>query len=202
MTLLAVLRHAPTAWNHTRRLQGRADIAITEEARARMARRFVPLPYAGWRALSSPLSRCLQTASVLGLVVIVDERLVEMDWGDYQGSTVDELRQREADTFDANEHRGLDFTPPRGESPRDVQARLAPLLARIAADATPTLAVTHRGVIRAIYAAATGWDMTGEPPHRLDLYDTLQVFALAPDGSPSIAQLNLPLEWRSRRGDS
>ena len=132
MTLLALLRHAPTAWNHTKRLQGRADIAITEEARGRMARRMVPPPYADWRALASPLGRCLQTASVLGLVVTADERLVEMDWGEYQGSTIDELRLRESDSFDANEHRGLDFKPPGGESPREVQTRLAPLLARLA----------------------------------------------------------------------
>ncbi len=201
MTLLAVLRHAPTSWNHNKRLQGRADIAITEEARARMARRFVPSPYADWRALASPLGRCLQTASALRLVVASEERLIEMDWGEYQGSTIDELRLREGDAFDANEHRGLDFRPPGGESPRDVQARLAPLLARLAAEAKPTLAVTHRGVIRALYATAAGWDMTGDPPHKLDLYDTLQVFALAQDGSPSIARLNLALGWRSRSGE-
>ena len=101
----------------------------------------------------------------------------------------------------ANERSGLDFKPPGGESPRDVQIRVAPLLARLAGEGRPTLAVTHRGVIRAIYAAAAGWDMTGDPPHRLDLYDTLQIFTLAPDGSPSIERLNVPLAWRNRRAN-
>ena len=201
MTLLAVLRHAPTAWNHNKRLQGRADIAITEEARVRMERRYVPSPYAEWRALSSPLGRCLQTAAALDLVVTPDDRLIEMDWGAYQGSTIDELHIREGDAFAANERSGLDFKPPGGESPRDVQVRVAPLLARLAGEGRPTLAVTHRGVIRAIYAAAAGWDMTGDPPHRLDLYDTLQIFTLAPDGSPGIERLNVPLAWRNRRAN-
>ncbi len=202
MTQLALLRHAPTAWNHNKRLQGRADIPITAEARVRMARRIVPPPYAAWRALASPLGRCLQTAAALGLVVTQDARLIEMDWGEYQGHTIDELRLREGEAFTANERSGLDFKPPRGESPREVQARLAPLLARLAAEGRPTLAVTHRGVIRAIYATAAGWDMTADPPDRLDLYDTLQVFSLAADGRPSIAQLNLTLAWRRGRIDA
>jgi probable phosphoglycerate mutase len=69
------------------------------------------------------------------------------------------------------------------------------LLAELAADGRPTLAVTHRGVIRAIYARAIGWDMTGEPPHGVDLY-ALQMFELAADGMPSIDRLNVPLALR------
>jgi broad specificity phosphatase PhoE len=196
MTLLALLRHAPTAWNQERRLQGRADIPITEAARAALARRAVPLPYRQWQTLSSPLARCLQTAAALGLAPIADPRLVEMDWGVYQGKTVDALRRSEGRRFRENELRGLDFTPPGGESPRQVQGRLAPLLAEIAARDTPALAVTHRGVIRALYARAVGWDMGGDPPHRLELYGALQVFRLAPDGTPSIETLNLPFDVR------
>ena len=41
----------------------------------------------------------------------------------------------------------------------------------------PTLAVTHRGVIRAILAEATGWDMRGKPPARLD-WDAVHLFML------------------------
>jgi broad specificity phosphatase PhoE len=196
MTLLAVLRHGPTAWNQERRLQGRADIPITEAARAVLERRAVPLPCRAWRALSSPLARCLQTAAALGLRPVADPRLVEMDWGAYQGKTVDALRRSEGQRFRENESRGLDFSPPGGESPRQVQERLAPLLAEIAAGGTPALAVTHRGVIRALYARAVGWGMHGDPPHRLELYGALQVFRLASDGAPSIETLNLPFDLR------
>jgi broad specificity phosphatase PhoE len=192
VTLLALIRHAPTAWNQERRLQGRADIAITAAARDALAGQALPPAFRDWRVLSSPLSRCLQTAAALGLSPAIDPRLIEMDWGEFQGHTIAALRRAGGVAFRDEEARGLDFRPPRGESPRDVQARLAPLLAQIAADGRPSLAVTHRGVIRALYARATGWDMTGHPPHRLELYGTLQVFRLAaPDGAPTIEALNL-----------
>jgi probable phosphoglycerate mutase len=153
------------------------------------------VPYAEFRALSSPLSRCRDTAALLGLVVTLDRRLVEMDWGEFQGRTLTELRAERGIDLITNETRGLDFRPPGGESPRDVQARMAPLLAEIAAAGTPTLAVTHRGVIRAIYAQAVGWDMTGKPPHGLELY-ALHVFTLEPDGRPQLADVNIALDCR------
>jgi probable phosphoglycerate mutase len=119
-----------------------------------------------------------------------------MDWGEYQGRTIDELRERHGVDFAANERRGLDLAPPGGESPRAVQARLAPLLAELAAAGRPTLAVTHRGVIRAIYARAAGWNMTGEPPDVLDLY-ALHVFVLEAGGAPRIERLNVALADRA-----
>ena len=197
MTLLALIRHAPTAWNQERRLQGRADIPITATAHEMLAAHALPPALRDWDALSSPLSRCLQTAARLGLSPAIDPRLIEMDWGDLQGRTIAELRRTGGRAFQEEEARGLDFRPPRGESPRDVQTRLAPLLAEIATRGRPILAVTHRGVIRALYARAVGWDMTGHPPHRLELYGTLQVFRLAaPDGAPTIEALNLRLVAR------
>lgn len=195
MTLLALIRHAPTAWNREGRMQGRTDVPLLDESRADLMRRAVPEPYAIFRALASPLRRCLDTASLLRLVVTPDPRLVEMDWGDYQGRTLKELRARHGFDLAENEARGLDFKPPHGESPRDVQARVAPLLTEIAAAGRPTLAVTHRGVIRAIYARAIGWTMTGEAPQELDVY-AVHVFRLAEDGTPALERLNVPLELR------
>ncbi len=195
MTLLALLRHGPTEWNVARRLQGRADIPLTDATREELRHRRIPAPYAGFRALSSPLVRCRDTATLLGLAPQPDPRLVEMDWGDYQGQTVAELRAKLGAEFARDEIRGLDFHPPGGESPRAVQDRVAPLLAEIAAAGTPTLAITHRGVIRAIYARAVGWDMTADAPHRLDLY-VLQLFRLDSNGRPSLERLNVPLEAR------
>src|SRR3546814_19841125 len=63
----------------------------------------------------------------------------------------------------ANEARGLDFRPPGGESPRDVQDRLRPLLAELADAGEDVVAVSHKGVLRALYALASGWDMRGKP---------------------------------------
>ena len=73
--------------------------------------------------------------------------------------------------------------------------RVAPLLAEIARAGRPTIAVTHRGVIRAIYARAIGWAMSGEAPQELDLY-AVHVFRLAPGGAPALERLNVPMEPR------
>lgn len=195
MTLLVLLRHGPTEWNTARRLQGRADVPLSAASREELRLRQIPAPFAGFRILCSPLLRCRETAELLGLAARAEPRLIEMDWGAYQGFTVAELRARLGPEFANDEVRGLDFQPPGGESPRAVQQRVAPLLAEIAAADLPTLAVTHRGVIRAIYASATGWDMTADSPHRLDLY-VMQVFRLARDGTPAIEALNVPLGRR------
>jgi broad specificity phosphatase PhoE len=196
MTTLALLRHAPTEWNAARRLQGRADIALSAASRTALATRRLPAELAGFRCLASPLLRTQETALLLGRNAEVDPRLIEMDWGRYEGRTIADLRREQGDAFTANEARGLDFTPDGGESPRAVQARIEPLLADIARGGQPTLAVTHRGVIRAIYARAIGWDMTGESPHKLDLY-AMQIFTLDVSGTPHIARLNVPLEERT-----
>ena len=193
MTLLALIRHAPTAWNREGRMQGREDVPLLDESRADLRRRRVPAPYGGFRALCSPLRRCLDTAAMLGLVVTPEPRLIEMDWGGFRGRTLAELREAHDEDFARNESRGLDFRPPGGESPRDVQARVAPLLREIGAAGRPVLAVTHRGVIRAIYAQATDWDMTGDPPVGFDVY-ALHLFAVDRDGVPRVEALNLPLE--------
>jgi probable phosphoglycerate mutase len=92
----------------------------------------------------------------------------------------------------AIEARGLDLTPAGGESPRAVQARLLLLLARLAAAGRPTGAVTHKGVLRALLALATGWDMRGDPPVKLRPA-TLHLFELAADGTPRLVRANLAL---------
>ena len=193
MTTLVLLRHAPTDWNAAKRLQGRADMAISETSGAELRRRRLPAAAAGLPALSSPLRRCLETAALLGVRPAIEARLIEMDWGAYEGHTLADLQQTFGFDFAANEARGLDFRPPDGESPRDVQVRIDPLLAEIAAAGRATLAVTHRGVIRAVYARAVGWDMKSTPPHELDLY-AVNIFELGPDGAPAIGELNVPLE--------
>jgi broad specificity phosphatase PhoE len=93
----------------------------------------------------------------------------------------------------AREALGLDFKAPEGESPGEVQARLRPLLARLAELERPTVLVTHKAVIRALYALATGWTMIGKPQHKLRP-NCAQVFRLSDDGTPAVERLNRSLE--------
>ena len=103
-----------------------------------------------------------------------------------------DLRAEMGDAFDRMEALGIDFQRPGGESPRQVQARLRPLLAELADRRRPTVAVTHRGIIRALYAQAVGWDMKDDPPQAL-LDDCAHVFALEDDGGLHIERLNVNL---------
>jgi probable phosphoglycerate mutase len=113
-----------------------------------------------------------------------------MDWGDWEGQTLKSLREEHGSQMAENEARGLDFRAPGGESPRDVQVRLRPLLRSLSG---PTIFVTHKGVLRALYALATGWAMTDRPPTKL-LDGRAHTFDVGVDGLPAVAELNIPLE--------
>ncbi len=193
MTRLAMIRHAPTAWNEAGRIQGHADEPLSADGRRAAAGWRLPpeLGAVAWR--SSPLGRARETARLRAAHACATEaRLIEMDWGAWEGRRLAELRAELGAAMTENEARGLDFRPAGGESPRDVQARLAPWLAELARAGRPVAAVSHKGVIRALYAKAAGWDMTGEPPTRL-AWDRAHLFSLAADGTPTVAALNLPL---------
>lgn len=187
MTRLALLRHADTAWSVQGRIQGRVDLPLLKNSS-------VALPDVcrrGMHVVTSPLARCVQTAALIGAPDAPREpRISEMSWGDWEGETLVALRERLGDEMRRNEERGLDFQPPRGESPRLVIERAKPWLQEVARAGIPTLAVTHRGVIRAILAEATGWDMRGTPPAKLD-WATVHLFDLAADGTPRVLQLNV-----------
>ena len=168
MTPVLLVRHGPTAWNESGRIQGRADVELSARGRAVVARWRLPAAWAEARLLSSPLRRARETAAILtGRVPRIDHRLSEMDWGRFQGRRLADLRAEAPAAMAANEARGLDFRPPGGESPREVCARLHSLLAELAADPRPVVAVCHKGVIRAALVLATGWEMRSRPPVRL-----------------------------------
>src|SRR5258708_26648010 len=193
MTLRAVLRHGPTEWSGAHRLQGRSDLPLSPAGRDGVARWRVPPELAGWQWLTSPLRRATETAELLGLVQARREsRLIELAWGAWEGSTLAELDRIPEAALAERAAAGLEFQPPGGESPREVQARLLPLLAEIAHIGRPTGAITHKGVIRAVFALASGWDMLGKPPARLD-WQSPHLFPLDADGPPAVDRLHLPL---------
>ncbi len=173
---LALLRHAPTAWNEAGRIQGLSDIHLSRTGRAAARAWRLPDRLYGWRRLSSPMPRALETAALAGFRdPDIDPRLREMDWGNWEGETLDSLRHADPSAMATNEAAGLDFRPPGGESPREVRDRLLDLVRDLAADGRNTVAVTHRGVMRAALSAATSWDFSGAPPVRMPRYGLLML---------------------------
>src|SRR5438045_5863185 len=113
----------PTEWNATGRLQGRGDLPLPEGAPSWR----LPPEVAGLAWLTSPLRRATDTARLLGICEFtIEPRLTEMAWGEWEGATLAALRARLGAAMASAEAAGLDFRPPGGESPRDVQARLLP----------------------------------------------------------------------------
>jgi broad specificity phosphatase PhoE len=163
---ILLIRHGRTAWNEQERMQGRADIPLSPAGREQVLGWRLPEEWIEARWLSSPLCRATATAALLtSRPVDVEPRLIEMDWGAWEGRTLADLRTEAPEAMAANEALGLDFRPPGGESPREVHARLKSLLADLGDEMV--VCVTHKGVIRAALSLATGWDMRSKPPVHL-----------------------------------
>jgi probable phosphoglycerate mutase len=179
-------------------MQGRRDIPLNERGRAEILAWRIPAAPAGvprvempWH--SSPLARAIETAEILsGAPPHREPALIEMDWGEWEGFDLRTLRERDGEAFAKNEAAGLDFRPPGGESPREVRDRVLRFLTSCATAHDALIAVSHKGVLRAVLSAATGWDMTGKAPVRLRR-DAIHWFAVESGGRIDVLQCNLPL---------
>ena len=196
MSAFVILRHGPTDWTRQRRIQGRADRPLSEEGRAMVGRWRVPDLLQGFDWLASPLRRAVETARLMGVEPETDARLLELDWGAWEGESLTALRTRDPAAMAANEARGLDFRPPGGESYRELQDRLGVLLADRAKAGRPTVAVAHNGVILCLLALAAGWDLTGRRPAKVR-DACVHRFRLDERGHPEIVELNLPIRCAS-----
>jgi 2,3-bisphosphoglycerate-dependent phosphoglycerate mutase len=191
----AILRHAATAWNEQGRLQGMTDTPLSSAGSAAARSWRLPTPADGWRRMSSPLCRARQTAELVrpAAAIAVDSRLREMSFGLWEGRTLAELRAEGGDAFAAAERLGLDFHPPGGESPRMTMSRIGGWAIDVAVAGEPVFAVSHKAAIRALLSLATGWDMTGRQPIRLD-WRCLHFFNVDRDGKVTLERPNVAME--------
>jgi broad specificity phosphatase PhoE len=192
---VALIRHAPTAWNADGRVLGQADPPLSPEGVARATRWRLPPDLQaletknqlGWAV--SPLRRAVDTARLLGATApVVEPRLAEQDCGEWTGRLRSVVA---AETARA----GWDTAPPGGESPAVVLARVRGWLGDLAPGDGPDTwaAVTHMGVIRIVIAAALRWDLEAPAPLRL-LPGRLHRVRRRGDGLLQLVGLNEPLE--------
>ena len=165
---LVLLRHGPTEWNAEKRIQGQIDNPLSELGvkQVKRVRLSDELRQLAW--YTSPLKRARETAALLGISPKVEPALTEMHWGDWEGEILKPLRKRLGDEMRDNEARGLQFCPPGGESPAQVQHRLKVWLKQLAVKNEDCGAIVHKGIIRCMYALASGWDMRGDSPIGFD----------------------------------
>jgi probable phosphoglycerate mutase len=191
----ALLRHAPTVWNGEGRLQGLTDTCLSPEGEAAARHWRLPAPADGWKRMSSPLQRARRTAELVqpSMPVVIDSSLREMSFGIWEGFTIKELRATGGEAFATAEAAGLDFHPPGGESPRMAMARLSQWSSTLT---EPVVAVSHKAAIRALLALATGWNMLGRPPHKLD-WSCAHFFVAHDEERVTIERLNVSLNGAS-----
>jgi probable phosphoglycerate mutase len=195
---LALLRHGPTLWNAQGRIQGHIDIPLSDEGLEKMRGLLPPPPFEKARVFVSISRRARQTAEALGLIDAQwDARLMEQNWGDWEGLSRDGILARDGEEAFARAGTGLAFRPPGGESTAELHARVAAFLADVARGEGDAIAVAHLGVLRAAYTLATGWDMATPMPPDLDTTKVL-VLGLDPQGVPHLDALNVEFPLRPR----
>ncbi len=150
---LVVVRHGETEWSRLFKHTGRTDIALTERGReqalivrdALAGRRFD-------RVLVSPLSRALETCKLAGYGDQAEphEDLREWDYGVYEGTVTDEVRQEQPGWS------VWESPIPEGEDLAAVAARADRLIADIRAHPGDTLAFAHGHLLRVLAARWAG----------------------------------------------
>lgn len=92
--MIYIIRHGKTELNKAKVLQGRSNFPLNEEG-IRQAREAAELlgDVSFSRVFSSPLTRAVQTAEILAphIKPVIDERLIEMDYGPYEGADLTHL---------------------------------------------------------------------------------------------------------------
>jgi broad specificity phosphatase PhoE len=157
---LYYVRHGETDWNLAQRYQGQRDIPLNDTGRGQAARNGRTLleklgPDAeALDFVASPLSRTRETMEIvrreMGLAphaYRLDERLMEMNYGEWEGQLWKELPTADPAGFAARSADIWGWQPTGGESYRMLSDRVALWLADVKRDA---VVVSHGGVSRAL----------------------------------------------------
>jgi broad specificity phosphatase PhoE len=162
-------RHGETTWNMAGRYQGRMESALSAlGVRQGMAladaffarlQNGEPVPK---RIVSSPLLRCLATARFtadrLGIPVEIDERLIEIAHGTWDGRYRDDLAREDPERYRAWRNDPAHVSFDGGESLSDVLARWQSFARDLAREERHTLVATHDAVVRSALV-----DLMGRP---------------------------------------
>jgi len=165
MALFYFVRHGVSGWNAENRLCGRTDVPLSDEGRrqaARLAERLRGLSPAA--LYTSPLRRAVETAEIITAAVrltpVVEDRLIELDYGAWEGKTFAEVMEQDAEAFRAWDADPGNVSPRGGESGGQAMARVAPFLDELAArhpgEREHVIVVCHRTICRLIVCHALG----------------------------------------------
>lgn len=150
MKRLLLVRHGESEWNAVRRLQGQADIGLSEKGEAQ-ARALAPViaQLAPDLAITSDLRRARHTAELLGYPdARCEPDLREVNVGDWTGQEIARITADQPEEYRG--WRAGTFAPPGGENWADFCARTVRATEDAAKSADRLLVICHGGVIRAL----------------------------------------------------
>lgn len=149
--VLYLVRHGETALNVAGVFLGRADPPLTPRGVRQAAWLAANLPPAD-RVISSPLDRARRTADGFGVLVEVDERWIELDYGTLEGVHPSSAPQAVRDRW----HSDISYRPDGGESLSELSKRVRAACDDLAHDSMEqtVIVVTHVSPVKAAIAWA------------------------------------------------
>jgi alpha-ribazole phosphatase len=120
--VLILVRHGRTHANAQALLQGHMDPPL-DEVGVEQARRTASVLkdlYPTATVVSSPLQRARATAKAISDNIIIDERFIELNYGEYDGVPMTDIPPAVWNEWRTNHH----FRPPNGESLAELDARV------------------------------------------------------------------------------
>jgi alpha-ribazole phosphatase len=147
---------------------GQSDMALADSFPDEMADLHQKLPEFEQDCVvfSSPLTRCLQLANTFSDQVVIDGRLQELNFGDWEGKRFDDI---DADALQYWTDNFVSAAPPNGENFEDLYQRTGGFWQDLlATNAKQVLVISHAGVIRALLARALNLPLTNSFQLRID----------------------------------
>lgn len=177
---IVLIRHGRTDWNQKGLYQGHTDRPLLENSRTDLEAYKIPSLWQDYTIVASPLLRAQQTAQILfNRVDFTESKIIEMDMGEWEGKPLEEIKALEDYSPPSYGWKGWDYGPPGGETYRQVRTRFESWLKNIE---SPTIAVTHKGVILAALGLAHNWDMASKRPFKMPA-DVAYLFKLESNGT-------------------
>ena len=165
MTRVYLVRHGTTDWNKEEIFRGRLDCKLNEtgqaEARA-LAEYFTDIPLQA--IYSSPLSRAMETAQAVAeakaLQVVPHPEFIDIDFGEWQGLPLKEVREKYAELYRLWRERPEVVHFPGGETLAQVRARAWEGLQKVVREnpEKTALILAHRVVAKVLICAVLGLD--------------------------------------------
>ncbi len=156
--MLILLRHGRTPANAAGLLQGRLDQDLDDVGRRQAAAAvdFIRGRFTVDAVVSSPLRRAVQTAELFGLPIELDERWLELSYGEYEGAPHTEVPSEVWDRWRGDPT----FTPTGGESLAALAVRVREACDELVARATDrnVVVVSHVSPVKSAVAWALGVD--------------------------------------------